>query len=42
MSNKTSIFIWWLLKLPFKVLFNLFGLFVLVLTAIFFGIIKIK
>jgi len=42
MSNKTSIFIWWLVKLPFRVLFSLVGLLVLALTVIFFGIIKIK
>ena len=42
MSSKASIFILLLLKLPFRVLFNLVGLLVLFLTAIFFGIIKIK
>jgi hypothetical protein len=42
MSNKTSIFLWWLFKLPFKVLFNLVGVLVLVLTAFFFGIIGKK
>jgi len=39
MKNKTSIFLCWLFGLPFRIVFNLFGVLILVLTAFFFGII---
>ena len=39
MKNKLTLFLWWLIKLPFRVIFYLVGVLVALLTAFMLGII---